>query len=90
MNFYLGHYCANDQSGNVIIEKDVFIGPNCTILSGVTIGEGSVVVAGSAVTRMSRQAFFSGLHLRLPGKITHPLTRGARLTKTNSVSDEKL
>lgn len=35
----------------VVIEDDVWIGANSTILKGVTIGEGSVVAAGSVVTK---------------------------------------
>lgn len=35
----------------VIIEDDVWIGANVTILKGVTIGKGSVVAAGAVVTR---------------------------------------
>ena len=35
----------------VIIEDDVFIGPHCVILPGVVIGRGSVIKAGSVVTR---------------------------------------
>jgi len=35
----------------VVIERDVWIGANCTILPGVTIGEGAVVAAGSVVTK---------------------------------------
>jgi acetyltransferase-like isoleucine patch superfamily enzyme len=35
----------------VTIEKQVWVAANCTILKGVTIGEGSVVAAGSVVTR---------------------------------------
>lgn len=35
----------------VIIENDVWIGMNCLILKGVTIGHGSVIAAGSVVTK---------------------------------------
>lgn len=40
---------SNDQ--NVVIEDDVWIGANATILKGVTIQTGSVVAAGSVVTK---------------------------------------
>ena len=35
----------------VVIEDNVFIGARCIILKGVTIGENSVVGAGSVVTK---------------------------------------
>ena len=35
----------------VVIEDDVWIGANSTILKGVTIGDGSVIAAGSVVTK---------------------------------------
>lgn len=35
----------------VIIMNDVWIGGNCVITAGVTIGEGAVVAAGSVVTK---------------------------------------
>jgi len=35
----------------VVIEDDVFIGMNCLVLKGVTLGRGCVVGAGSVVTR---------------------------------------
>ncbi len=35
----------------VVIEEDVWIGARCIILPGVTLGKGSVVAAGSVVTR---------------------------------------
>jgi acetyltransferase-like isoleucine patch superfamily enzyme len=35
----------------VVIEKDVWIGANCLILPGVTVGEGAVVAGGSVVTK---------------------------------------
>ena len=39
------------QSAPVIIEDDVWIGANCQILKGVTIGARSVIGAGSVVTK---------------------------------------
>ncbi len=39
------------SSAPVVLEDDVFIGMNCLILKGVTIGCGSVIGAGSIVTR---------------------------------------
>lgn len=35
----------------VVIEPDVWIGTNCIVLKGVTIGRGAVVAAGAVVTR---------------------------------------
>ena len=42
---------AQANTAPVVIEDDVFIGMNCLILKGVTIGQGSVVGAGSVVAR---------------------------------------
>lgn len=42
---------AEAVTSPVIIEDDVFIGMNCLILKGVTIGQGCVIGAGSVVTR---------------------------------------
>jgi acetyltransferase-like isoleucine patch superfamily enzyme len=39
------------KTAPVVIENEVFIGMNCLILKGVTIGQGSVVGANSVVTR---------------------------------------
>ncbi len=35
----------------IILEEDVWIGSNATILSGVTIGKGSIVAAGAVVSK---------------------------------------
>jgi acetyltransferase-like isoleucine patch superfamily enzyme len=42
---------SGGQAAPVRIEDDVFIGMNSLVLKGVTIGEGSVVGAGSVVTK---------------------------------------
>jgi acetyltransferase-like isoleucine patch superfamily enzyme len=40
----------NGQAESIVIRDNVFIGMNCIILKGVTIGEGAVIGAGSIVT----------------------------------------
>lgn len=39
------------SKGNIIVHDDVWIGYGSTILSGVTIGQGAVIAAGSIVTK---------------------------------------
>jgi virginiamycin A acetyltransferase len=39
------------SKGKLLIEEDVWIGSNCVILTGVTIGRGSIIGAGSIVTK---------------------------------------
>ncbi len=50
-HFYWGSRRKSDSAGPVTIEKDVFIGPHCVILPNVRIGEGSVIKAGTVVSR---------------------------------------
>lgn len=40
-----------ENDADIIIEDDVWVGANATILKGVTIGRGSVVAAGAVVTK---------------------------------------
>ncbi len=40
-----------DNDKDIIVEDDVWVGANSMILKGVTIGEGSVIAAGSVVTK---------------------------------------
>jgi len=42
---------AGHDKKPVVIENDVWIGANCLILPGVTIGEGAVVAGGSVVSK---------------------------------------
>lgn len=39
------------SKGNIVVEDDVWIGFRSTILSGVHIGQGAIVAAGSVVTK---------------------------------------
>ena len=49
--FLLGASHVNDKSSDIIINEDVWLGTNVTVLAGVTIGRGCVVGAGSIVTK---------------------------------------
>lgn len=53
MNYLLRRSPSTDGgiSEPVTIEDDVFIGANCIILKGVTIGARSIIAAGSVVTK---------------------------------------
>ena len=42
---------SGDVMKRVVIKNDVWIGANCIITPGVTIGEGAVIAAGSVVTK---------------------------------------
>lgn len=39
------------SNGNIIIENDVWIGANVTILSGITIGNGSIIAMNTTVVK---------------------------------------
>lgn len=57
---------AGHDKKPVAIEKDVWIGANCIILPGVTIGEGAVVAAGSIVTKdVPPFAIYGGIPAKL-------------------------
>lgn len=46
------HYLNGDKKTRpVVIEDDVWIGTRVTILSGITVGKGAVIAAGSVVTK---------------------------------------
>ena len=48
---YEGQIGRGSSSKNIIVEDEVWIGAGCIITLGVTIGKGSVVAAGSVVTK---------------------------------------
>lgn len=45
--------CLNESfsHGDIVVEDDVWIGFRCNILSGVRIGQGAIIAAGSVVTK---------------------------------------
>jgi len=50
-HFYWGPRKSTNGYHEVVIEKNIFIGPHCLILPDVRIGEGSVIKGGSVITR---------------------------------------
>lgn len=72
-------YWGPRRSGNeyleVIIEKNVFVGPHCLILPGVHIGEGAVIRGGSVISRDVPAFTFWGPPPAGPlARVTVPLT----------------
>lgn len=64
----------NDKSGNVVINEDVWVGANVTILAGVSLGRGCVVAAGSTVTKsVPPYSLVIGTPARIKGKIFNSL-----------------
>ncbi|MFX0204246.1 MAG: acyltransferase [Candidatus Hodarchaeota archaeon] len=67
----------NKKPGKVIIEKNVYIGPHCVILPNVTIGEGSVIMAGTVVSRNVPPYVMYGYPPPAPvARVTRPLIDG--------------
>jgi acetyltransferase-like isoleucine patch superfamily enzyme len=62
---------SGDSYGKVHIEKDVWIAANCVITAGVRIGEGSVIAAGSVVTKdVERNTIYGGVPAKFIKKRT--------------------
>ena len=73
-HFYWGSR-KDSNHGQVLIEKNVFIGPHCVILPNVRIGEGSVIKAGTVVTRdVPPHTFWGVPQAEALAKVTVPLT----------------
>jgi galactoside O-acetyltransferase len=49
-NFIENKDWTNVKTSPIVIHDDVWIGMNCIILKGVTIGQGAIIGAGSVVT----------------------------------------
>ncbi len=57
---------SGDKHAKILIGKDVWIGANCLITSGVTIGDGAVIAGGSVVTKsVPENAIYAGVPARL-------------------------
>ena len=71
--------CHFRGTGKVVIEPNVWIGPNCVITAPtgrtLTIGEGSVVAASSVITRnVPKFMFVGGSPAKPIARVTVPMT----------------
>jgi acetyltransferase-like isoleucine patch superfamily enzyme len=77
-HFYWGPRKSVNGCKEVVIEKNVFIGPHCLIFPGVNVGEGSVVRGGSVLTQNVPSHTFWGPPGAGPlGRVMIPLTHSS-------------
>jgi acetyltransferase-like isoleucine patch superfamily enzyme len=73
-HFYWGPRRASN-TGTVTIENDVFIGPHCVVLPGVTIGHGAVIGAGTVISRnVPAKTLWASPKANAIAEVTVPLT----------------
>lgn len=48
---HLPEGCQETEYGDITIKNDAYLGANCTVMPGITIGEGAVVGSNSLVTK---------------------------------------
>jgi len=67
---------ADGPTGKVVIGNNVWLATRCTILKGVTIGEGAVVAAGAVVTKnVPAHSIVAGVPAKVIRMIDQPPTR---------------
>lgn len=75
--YYYGTKKHDRKPGKVVIEKNVYIGPHCVILPNVTIGEGSVIMAGTVVSKsVPPNVLWGHPNPSALAKVTRPLAGG--------------
>ena len=69
----LGFADTADQIGPIVLERDVWLATGVTVLANVTIGQGTIVAAGSVVTRDLPPFVLAG---GIPAKVIRRLEPG--------------
>jgi acetyltransferase-like isoleucine patch superfamily enzyme len=64
--------CTESQIGDIVLERDVWLGTGVMVMPGVRIGRGTVVAAGSVVTRDLPPYVVAG---GMPAKVIRELPR---------------
>lgn len=68
----------------IVIEDDVWIGTNCTILDGVTIGKGSVIGAGTLVNKSLPEY---SVAVGVPARVLYKRNEPRKIDKKDNHSD---
>jgi len=64
---------TDDQVGNIILEEDVWLASNVSVLAGVRIGRGTIVATGSVVTRdLPAMVLAAGIPARVIRHLDNP------------------
>ncbi len=77
----LGKADLNSQVGDIVLEKDVWLGSRVSIIGNVTVGEGTIVASGSVVTKSLPPFVLAGGN---PAKVIKQLD----ITSAESIKEE--
>ena len=67
---------TDDQVGDIILEDDVWLATGVSVMAGITIGHGTIVAAGSVVTKdLPPMVLAAGI----PAKVIRPVTASDNL-----------
>ncbi|KXF83510.1 acyltransferase [Enterovibrio coralii] len=61
----------DEQVGDIVLQRDVWLATGVSVMAGVTIGEGTIVAAGSVVTKDLPPFVVAG---GVPAKVLRPMT----------------
>ncbi len=81
---------TDDQVGDIILERDVWLGSGVTVMKGVTIGEGTIVASGSVVTQ-SLPAFVmaAGMPAKVIKTLPYSSSKASSQTKSRNINEAK-
>ena len=81
---HLPEGCQETEYGNITIKDDAYLGANCTVMPGITIGEGAVVGSNSLVTKdLEPWGIYVGTPCKKIGQREKPSTD--KIEKLNTV-----
>ncbi|WP_413701779.1 acyltransferase [Psychromonas sp. KJ10-10] len=63
---------TDDQVGDIILEKDVWLATGVSVMAGVRIGTGSIILAGSVVSKdIPPMVLAGGIPARVIRSLSH-------------------